>query len=120
MSLWQMPSGVLVQTHEGFTIRHAGTSFEMHGTEGSIFARGVMTQRPVGEISLVVGGEAESVPFDAHDLYERSMGLFVDACEGKGQPSATGEDGVKSLAVAAAVKRAAVSGARIAVDYGGM
>ncbi len=120
MTLYQMPSGVLVQTHEGFTIRHAGTSFEVHGTDGSVIATNVMTQQPVGRILLRTAAGEEDISFSDHNLYERAVGLFVDAAGGKGQPSATGIDGVKSLAVAAAVKEAAVSGSRVAVDYGGI
>lgn len=118
MSVWQMPSGVLVETHEGFTIRHAGTSFEVHGTHGSILATGVMTQQPVGEVVLRRDGQDTAVPFSDHNLYERSMGLFMEAVAGKGSPAATGEDGIKSLAVALAVKDAATSGRRVTVDYG--
>jgi 1,5-anhydro-D-fructose reductase (1,5-anhydro-D-mannitol-forming) len=120
MSVWQMPSGAMVQTHEGFTIRYAGTSFEVHGTEGSILARNVMTQQPVGEIVLRKDGTEEPLPFGDHNLYARSMGLFMDAVAGKGAPSATGVDGIKSLAVALAVKDAATTGQRVAVDYGGL
>lgn len=120
MSIWQMPSGALVETHEGFTIRHAGTSFEVHGTEGSVFARNVMTQQPVGEIVLRKGNGAEQISFDDHSLYVRAVGKFVDAVNGKGEPAATGIDGIKSLAVALAVKEAAASGRRVAVDYGGV
>ena len=120
MSLWRMPSGVMVQTHEGFTIKHAGTSFEVHGTEGSIFARNVMTQMPVGQITLRNEAGEQDVPFSTHNLYERAVRLFVAACAGQGAPSATGVDGVKSLAVAAAVKEAAQTGNRVTVDYGGV
>lgn len=120
MSVWQMPSGVLVQTHEGFTIRNAGTSFQVHGTKGSIFASGVMTQRPVGEILLRTEAGEEAIGFSDHNLYERAVGLFVDAAKGEGSPSASGVDGVKSLAVAAAVKKAATTGTQVTVDYGGV
>jgi len=120
MSVWEMPSGVLVETHEGFTVRHAGTAFEVHGTEGSIFARGVMTQRPVGEIVLRVGDDERVIDFSDHNLYERGIRRFMDAVEADGSPSATGADGIKSLAVALAVKEAAISGHRVAVDYGGV
>jgi 1,5-anhydro-D-fructose reductase (1,5-anhydro-D-mannitol-forming) len=34
MSVWQMPSGATVMTHESFTHRHAGTGIEVHGTKG--------------------------------------------------------------------------------------
>ena len=50
MSVWTMPSGVMIQTHESFTHPFAGSGVEVHGTEGSIFGRGIMTQKPVGEV----------------------------------------------------------------------
>ena len=53
-------------------------------------------------------------------LYDRTMAQFAAAIDGKGQPSATGVDGVKSLAVAEAVKQAAVSGQATKVDYCGV
>ncbi len=118
MSVWRMPSGVLVQTHEGFTVQHAGTSFEVHGSEGSVFARNVMTQRPTGEITLRRGDTEVSVPFSTHNLYERSVRKFVEAVNGQGAPAASGIDGVKSLAVATAVKTSATTGRSVTVDYG--
>ncbi|MEM9392602.1 MAG: Gfo/Idh/MocA family oxidoreductase [Pseudomonadota bacterium] len=120
MSAWHMPSGALVQTHEGFTIRFAGSGFEMHGTEGSLFARNVMTQQPIGEVRLRTERGEEEISYSDHNLYERSLGMFTKAVAGDGAPSATGVDGVKSLAVAAAVKEAATSGQRVTVDYGGI
>ena len=119
MSVWSMPSGVLVETHEGFTVRHAGTGFEVHGTGGSIIGRNIMTQQPVGELLLRDAAGEHAVTFSDHNLYVRAVRMFVDAAAGRGQPSATGVDGVKSLAVAEAMKQAAVSGHRVAVDYRG-
>ncbi|MFV0384528.1 Gfo/Idh/MocA family protein [Paracoccus sp. (in: a-proteobacteria)] len=118
MSVWTMPSGAMVMSHESFTHPFAGTGLEVHGTDGSILARGVMTQEPVGEIELVTGSGREAVPFDAHNLYEYGVGRFVAAVAGNGQPAATGGDGVKSLAVAHAVRKAALTGQRQTVDYG--
>lgn len=120
MSVWSMPSGVMVQAHESFTHAHAGTGIEVHGTQGSIFARRVMTQAPVGEIILRNEAGEETMSFSSHNLYERSVALFAAACSGKGRPAADGVDGVKSLAVAAAVSAAAESGQRTSVDYGGV
>ncbi|MFV2001524.1 MAG: Gfo/Idh/MocA family protein [Paracoccaceae bacterium] len=120
MSLWAMPSGVMVQTHESFTHPYAGSGIEVHGSKGSIIAHNVMTQRPVGDIELRTQSATQPVSFSDHNLYVRSMGLFVDAMNGKGAPAATGIDGVKSLAVAMAVKKSAVTGARVPVDYGGI
>jgi 1,5-anhydro-D-fructose reductase (1,5-anhydro-D-mannitol-forming) len=109
-----------VQAHESFTHAFAGTGIEMHGTEGSIIARGVMTQRPVGEIILRTKAGEEALTFSDHNLYERSARLFTAACAGEGRPAADGVDGVKSLAVAMAVAEAAETGARTPVDYGGI
>lgn len=119
MSLWSLPSGAMVMSHESFTHPFAGSGLEAHGSEGSIFARGVMTQQPVGEIELVTAAGREMVPFPAHDLYEQGVGAFVAAMAGQGAPAASGWDGVKSLAVAEAVREAARTGLRQSVDYAG-
>ncbi len=118
MSVWTMPSGAMVMSHESFTHPFAGSGLEVHGTDGSIFARGVMTQEPVGSIELVTQSGRESVTFPAHDLYGQGLSDFVRAVRGEGRPAATGWDGVKSLAVAHAVREAARTGTRLAVDYG--
>ena len=118
MSVWTMPSGAMVMAHESFIHPFAGSGLEVHGTKGSIFAKGVMTQRPVGEITLVNEAGSRSVPFSGHGLYTQGLADFVAATKGKGTPAATGWDGVKSLAVADAVHKAASSGQRETVDYG--
>lgn len=120
MSVWSMPSGVMVQTHESFTHPFAGSGVEVHGTEGSIFGRGIMTQRPVGEVELVTATGRHAIGFATHDLYARSLGLFAEAAAGRGKPSADGADGVKSLAVAMAVREAARAGRVTRVDYEGL
>jgi 1,5-anhydro-D-fructose reductase (1,5-anhydro-D-mannitol-forming) len=118
MSVWSMPSGAMVQSHESFTHPFAGTGLEVHGTEGSVFAAGVMTQAPVGEIALVTAAGRETIAFPQHDLYAQGLTDFLSAVAGHGQPAATGRDGVASLAVALAVREAARTGVRQLVDYG--
>ncbi|MFN3844650.1 MAG: Gfo/Idh/MocA family protein [Paracoccaceae bacterium] len=119
MSVWTLPSGAMVQAHESFTHPFAGSGLEVHGTEGSIFATDVMTQQPVGEITLVTAEGRVNVPYPAHNLYVQAVQEFVAASEGRGQPAATGWDGVASLAVALAVRQAAATGLRQPVDYRG-
>lgn len=118
MSVWTMPSGALVQSHESFTHPFAGSGLEVHGDRGSIFARGVMTQAPVGEVELVTAAGRAAVPFPAHNLYVQGVGDFLAAVAGSGRPAATGADGVASLAVALAVRKAAQTGTRQQIDYG--
>ena len=119
MSVWSMPSGAMVMTHESFTHPFAGSGLEVHGSEGSIFASDVMTQQPVGEIELVTSSGREPISFSKHDLYTQGLADFAAAIRGEGQPAATGWDGVKSLAVAHAVRVSAGSGRREDIDYGG-
>lgn len=118
MSVWSMPSGAMVMSHESFTHPFAGSGLEVHGTEGSIFARDVMTQNPIGTIELVTASGRETIAFEAHDLYQEGVRRFHAAVAGDGDPAATGVDGVKSLAVALAVRDAAARGVRVAVNYG--
>lgn len=118
MSVWAMPSGAMVQSHESFTHPFAGSGFEVHGTAGSIFARGVMTQSPAGEIELVTATGRETVSYPDHNLYRFGVARFCAAVAGTGTPAASGWDGVKSLAVAQAVRESAATGTRITVNYG--
>ncbi|MEM7694812.1 MAG: Gfo/Idh/MocA family oxidoreductase [Pseudomonadota bacterium] len=120
MSVWRMPSGAMVQAHESFTHRFAGTGIEIHGTKGSIIARGVMTQAPGGSVMLVSEAGEEAIPFDLDGLYYVGLSRFAAAVAGEGAPAADGVDGVKSLAVALAVREAAASGRAVTVDYGGL
>ncbi|MGI9370003.1 MAG: Gfo/Idh/MocA family protein [Ruegeria sp.] len=119
MSVWTMPSGAMVMTHESFTHPYAGSGLEVHGTKGSIIAKGVMTQRPAGDIELVTDSGREAVSYSKHNLYVQGVSEFVAAVEGRGRPAADGPDGVKSLSVALSVREAAATGQRISVDYGG-
>lgn len=120
MSAWTMPSGIMVQTHESFTHPFAGSGVEVHGTEGSVFGRGIMTQRPIGEVTLVNAEGQHEIGFDDHNLYVRSLALFAEAVAGRGRPAADGVDGVKSLAVALAVREAARTGHAVRVNYEGL
>ena len=118
MSVWAMPSGAMVMAHESFTHPFAGSGLEVHGTEGSIFATGVMTQQPVGEVVLVTAKGRTAVPFAAHNLYAQAVQDFLAAVAGERPPAADGRDGIASLAVALAVREAARTGVRQMVDYG--
>jgi 1,5-anhydro-D-fructose reductase (1,5-anhydro-D-mannitol-forming) len=115
MGVMRTQSGVLVQFHDAFTAKHPYTGLEVHGTEGSLYGRDIMTQRPVGTITLRRDGVEEQIEVEHENLYERSVRQFNAAVRGNGEPAATAEDGVKSLAVALAVKEAARTGCTVAV-----
>ena len=118
MGVMRCKSGALAQFHDAFTSKFAGTGFEVHGTEGSLFGRDVMTQKPVGTVTLRTAAGDEQLPIDGTNLYVRALTNFHAALAGKGQPSATGEDGIWSLATGLAVRNAAQSGMAIKVEPG--
>jgi 1,5-anhydro-D-fructose reductase (1,5-anhydro-D-mannitol-forming) len=118
MSVWAMPSGAMVFSHESFTHPFAASGIEVHGTEGSILARGVLSQEPMGEIDLVTTHGTTRVEYDRDGLYETVVRTFTAAVAGKAPVAASGRDGVKSLQIAEAVRTAAVSGQRQIVKYG--
>lgn len=115
MAVIEFDNGVLAQLHDAFTTKYAGTGLEVHGSEGSLIARNVMTQRPVGEVWLRDASGETAVPLEQENLYSRALQAFHQAIHGNGSPSATGEDGVRSLATALAVQQACRTGQRVPV-----
>src|SRR5580692_3059632 len=111
-------SGLLAQFHDAFTIKNAHTGLEVHGSDGSLIGEDVMTQEPKGQLFLQRAEKREEVDLGQHEnLYGHQVRHFNAAVQGKGTPFATGEDGVRSLAVAAAVLESTKTGQRTAVRY---
>jgi 1,5-anhydro-D-fructose reductase (1,5-anhydro-D-mannitol-forming) len=118
MGVMYFRNGTLAMFHDAFTIKHTQTGVEIHGTEGSLIARNVMTQDPVGEVFLSRNGAVTEVAVgEPEDLYAHIVRHFNDAVQGRGQPFATGEDGIRSLAVGLAVQESAKTGQRVPVHY---
>jgi 1,5-anhydro-D-fructose reductase (1,5-anhydro-D-mannitol-forming) len=117
MGVLRFARGTLVLIHDAYNIEHALTGLEILGTAGSLIAENAMTQEPQGRAFLLKDRVWEEMETEIPEsLYERSVRLFTDAVFGRGQPAATGEDGVASLAVALAVQESARSGRRVAVS----
>jgi 1,5-anhydro-D-fructose reductase (1,5-anhydro-D-mannitol-forming) len=118
MGVMRFRSGLIAQFHDGFTTKFAGTGFEVHGTEGSLIGRDVMTQKPVGTVTLRTAAGDEHISFDAMNLYERALINFHAAIAGSGSPSASGEDGIWSVATGLAVLASARTGRATPVEAG--
>jgi len=116
MGVIRFSNGLLAQFHDAFTTKYATTGFEVHGDEGSLIARDCMTQAPKGDVLLRSAAGEKPIELTHESLYARSVRLFQEAVEGRGAPSATGEDGVKSLSVAISTVEAARSGAVAPID----
>jgi 1,5-anhydro-D-fructose reductase (1,5-anhydro-D-mannitol-forming) len=116
MGVIAFEGGILAQFHDAFTIKHAPTGLEVHGTEGSLFARDVMSQDPQGSLFLRRDGKEAEIKIDQpEDLYVFSIRQFNRAVQNGTQPFATGEDGLRSLSVALAALESSKSGKRVPV-----
>jgi 1,5-anhydro-D-fructose reductase (1,5-anhydro-D-mannitol-forming) len=106
----RMKSGLLLQIGESFSIAHADTSLEIHGTRGSILANDVLMQRGGGTVFLRRESALESINIQHANAYPRVIEQFNNAIRGEGDPSASGEDGFASLAFALAARESAATG----------
>ncbi|MDW9679941.1 1,5-anhydro-D-fructose reductase [Sinorhizobium meliloti] len=118
MGVLRFRSGVIAQFHDTFTTKFAETGLEVHGTAGSLIGRNVMTQRPVGTVVLRNEEGESELPLDHRNLYETAIAAFHSAIGGNGRPSASGEDGVWSLATGLAVVKAAATGGAVEIETG--
>jgi 1,5-anhydro-D-fructose reductase (1,5-anhydro-D-mannitol-forming) len=118
MGVLRFKSGLTAHFHDGFTTKFAETGFEVHGTEGSLIGRNVMTQKPIGTVTLRNAEGSQDLPLDGRNLYERALEAFHVAIAGKGNPAATGEDGIWSLATGLAVSAAAATNEACRINPG--
>lgn len=118
MSVWRMQSGVMVFSHVSFNHPFGTSGVEIHGSKGTIFAPGVISQDPKGEVWLATAEGRREIDFVRGNLYHTVLEEFDRAVRGESHEGATGTDGVKSLAVALAVREAARTGSRQTVECG--
>jgi 1,5-anhydro-D-fructose reductase (1,5-anhydro-D-mannitol-forming) len=108
---------VLAQTHDSFTVGYAGTSLEVHGTNGTIQVIDAMTQDTKGQVVLTTGSGIQSVEVDcSEDLYVIGLRAFTATVEGTGVPAATGRDGLMALKVALAAQESAITGLTVHIN----
>jgi 1,5-anhydro-D-fructose reductase (1,5-anhydro-D-mannitol-forming) len=118
MGVIRFKNGLLAQFHDAFTIPHAYTGFQVHGTEGSLFSEDVMTQEPKGRLFIRKEETQQEIdPGPQENLYAHQVRHFNAAVHGQGKPFTTGEDGIRSLAVALAVQESAKTGKCVPVTY---
>jgi 1,5-anhydro-D-fructose reductase (1,5-anhydro-D-mannitol-forming) len=118
LSLIRFRSGLLAHLFDGFTTRYVETGVEVHGPDGSLVARNCMSQTPGGTLVLRDAKGEEPIALTHHNYYTPGVRAFHDAIAGKGEPAASGRDGLISLAVALAALDSARTGGLTAVDAG--
>ncbi len=102
----RMSGGAFVQVHESFVTPDVESQVMAYGSEGILVASGTLAQKSTGTLVRRTRGRNESIPLRANDIYADTVEQFLAAIEGRGEPRATGRDGLASLAGAEAVARA--------------
>jgi 1,5-anhydro-D-fructose reductase (1,5-anhydro-D-mannitol-forming) len=83
----------------------------VYGSEGRLDGSGTLAIDPAGELLVTRAGGTEPVSLPLPDLYELEARAFTEALLG-GEPfAASGEDGVRSMALMEAIQAAAGGGA---------
>lgn len=115
MGVLRMQSGLLASYACSFVTPCGGVGLELHGTEGSLFLQRfpgqdheVVVRAPSGEDVLPVHEE--------EPLGHATVRSFEAAVRGEGRPTASGEDGLSSLAVALGTMESARSGRTVALS----
>jgi 1,5-anhydro-D-fructose reductase (1,5-anhydro-D-mannitol-forming) len=117
MGVMVSASGVPIGFHDAWTVAHAGTGLEVHGSQASAFARESMTSEPLGEVLLRRGDLLRRIELpDREDLYVRAVRRFQEAIRGAGTAAVSGDAGIEALRVALAVAKSAQTGRRTAVS----
>lgn len=118
MGVLRFRGGAIASFYDAFNVPGISSCLEIHGTKGSLVISdatreeltATMYLKRDNTISLVAFGEPE-------DLYAVGVRRFNQAVSGEGTPAATGEDGLRSLAVALAIKESSLSGRIVRVRY---
>ncbi|WP_448626461.1 Gfo/Idh/MocA family protein [Geodermatophilus sp. URMC 64] len=110
-------AGLLATFLCSFDTPHGDSTLEVFGSEAALRAWR-QPGRPSGLILRTPSGEEPVALPEAPPVGVATIAAFEAAVRGEGRPTATGEDGVASLAVALAALESARSGARVPVERG--
>lgn len=115
MGVLRLTGDVLASFHCAFTVAYAPTGIEVHGTQGSLIARRgaggadpeVVLRRASGDQEVDLGPPVVAA--------EATVRAFEAAVRGEGDPTVSGEDGVRAVAVAVATLESARTGRQVPV-----
>ena len=116
MSVVRFRGGALVQTFQTWVANYVESDIEIIGSAGSVRARDVMMPDSTGTVVLRTAAGETALDLEHEPLYVRGVRLFTRTMRGEGSSPCTGEDGVRSLALALAIREAAATGARVAIE----
>ncbi len=116
MAILHLDGGALVSLYESFEAPSAEPAIEIHGEQATAICVGHTAQVAAGRLWLTRAGSSHREAVDVGPPVSPYAGVvqaFTAAVRGHGRPSASGEDGLRSLQIALAVQTAGHTGERI-------
>lgn len=107
--------GTIGQFQDVFNAPYSEGRVEIHGTEGSIIGRNVMSQAPAGSVTIVDADGVHELSIDHENLYVRGIRRFVAAIAGTDVVPSSGLDGSRSLAIALAALESSRTGRAVEI-----
>jgi len=115
MGVLRMGSGLLASYACSFITPCGHVGLDVNGTDASLSVQRLPGQEPTATLRHRFGQEDISLP-EAEPLGHATVRAFAAAVRGEGEPTASGEDGLRSLAVALASLESARSGQTVTLE----
>ena len=123
MATYRFDGGALASLYADFNAPQGRTRMDIHGSKGSLFGFDVLGKTPDyrGRLVLRHDGREEELAVESDESrYLRGINQFNAAILGTGEPSCTGVDGIRSLAMILAAEAAARSGKTAKISSAGL
>jgi 1,5-anhydro-D-fructose reductase (1,5-anhydro-D-mannitol-forming) len=110
LALLRFAGGTLAYVNANQVVPDNQPDIAIYGVEGRILGRSVMQSLPVGEVSVLSGGEEITTETSSLDAFEGCVNAFSRAVIDDTEPNASGVDGLRSVEIVDAVGRSAREG----------
>jgi 1,5-anhydro-D-fructose reductase (1,5-anhydro-D-mannitol-forming) len=104
--LLRFASGTLAYVNANQSVPHARDDIVVYGSEGRILARNLSRPGRDGTLSVITADGERELAASSHDAYRRTVASFADAVLSGHDPSPSGEDGLRSVELTAAIATA--------------
>jgi len=104
--LLRFANGTLAYVNANQSVPYARDDIVLHGSDGRVLARNLSRPGRDGTLSLISRDGTREFPATSHDAYRLTVAAFADAVHAGRDPSPSGEDGLRSVELTAAIAEA--------------
>ncbi len=104
--LLRFSTGTLGYVNANQSVPHARDDIVLYGTEGRVLGRNLSRPGRDGTLSIVTADGTREFTASTRDAYRHTVAAFADAVLAGRDPSPSGEDGLRSVELTAAIAQA--------------